>query len=70
MKKSMMFFLLLFNYPAWAHHTKDHTMLMENSDQVISMTQQGANNSWFWIAWAVVIIVLCLGIVRVINKNE
>jgi hypothetical protein len=69
MKKLIMFIFLLLNYPAWAHHTKDHTMLMENSDQVINMTQQGANNPWLLIAWACIVILFALGVVRLINKK-
>jgi hypothetical protein len=69
MKKLIMFILLLLNSPAWAHHTKDHTMLSEKTDQVISMTQQGADNSWLWIVWAGVIIIFALGVFRLINKK-
>lgn len=69
MKKLIMFIFLLLNYPAWAHHTKDHTMLMENSDQVIDMTRQGVDNPWLLIAWACIVILFALGVVRLINKK-
>ncbi|NIA02673.1 MAG: hypothetical protein GWO88_00445 [Planctomycetia bacterium] len=69
MKKLLIFLLLFLNYPAWAHHTKDHAMLMENTDQVINMTQQGADNSWLWIIWAGVAILIALGVFRLMNKK-
>jgi hypothetical protein len=69
MKKLIMFIFLWLNYPAWAHHTKDHTMLMENSDQVIDMTRQGVDNPWLLIAWACIVILFALGVVSLINKK-
>lgn len=69
MKKLIMLISLLLNFPVWAHHTKDHTMLMENSDRVINMTQQGADDPWLWIVWAGVVILFVLGVFRLINKK-
>ena len=69
MKKLIMFIFLLFNFQAWAHHTKDHTMLMENTDQVINMTKQGADDPWLLIVWSCIVILFTLGVVKLINKK-
>ncbi len=42
MKTITMFALCLCCLPAQAHHTKDHTMLVVNPEQVIAATRAGA----------------------------
>ena len=53
-----------------AHHTKDHRILFEGSEQVISSTQQGIEGGTVWLMWAGVIILLALGIVRWLNSHS
>ncbi len=62
--KKLIIILLFQSLPAWAHHTKEHTMLMENPEQVIAATQQGAEGGWFWLLWVGVFLFLLLGFVR------
>jgi hypothetical protein len=33
---------LLFSQVSWAHHTKDHMMLTEDVEQVITATREGS----------------------------
>ncbi len=63
MKKSITL-LSLPSLPAWAHHTRDHTMLMENPEQVIAATRQGAEGGGLWLLWVGVFLFLVLGFVR------
>ena len=64
MKTIAMFALCLCCLSAQAHHTKDHTMLMENPEQVIAATRAGAGGGGLWLLWAGVFLVLLLGFVR------
>jgi len=54
----------LVSFPAWTHHTREHTMLMENPEQVIAATQQGAEGGGLWLLWGGVFFVLLLGLFR------
>jgi len=63
MKKLIVTFSLL-SSSSWAHHTRDHMMLSENPEQVISATQQGVDGGGFWLLWAGVFLFLLLGFVR------
>jgi len=47
-----------------AHHSKDHMMLLEDTEQVIQSTQQGTEGGLFWLLWSGVFILLLLGFVR------
>lgn len=47
-----------------AHHSKDHMMLLEDIEQVIQSTQQGAEGGLYWLLWSGVFILLLLGFVR------
>ncbi len=69
MKRLIMITLLLSNYPAWAHHSKEHTMLMQNPEQVIAETRQGANNSGSLFIWLGVGALLGLGAIKLFNKK-
>jgi len=64
MKIAIYFFCLLFSSTIQAHHSKDHMMLLEDTEQVISTTRQGTEGGLFWLLWAVAIILLVLGFVR------
>lgn len=69
MKKLIMIVFLVLSYPTWAHHSKEHTMLMESPEQVIADTQQGAYDPGFTIIWLVVVIFFVLGALRLIRKK-
>ncbi len=69
MKALIMITLLLLCYPVWAHHSKEHTMLMQNPEQIIAETQQGADDSGLSILWLGVGFVFALGALKLINKK-
>lgn len=62
--KKLTSLLLLQSFPLWAHHTRDHMMLSEDADTVISATQQGAEGGGLWLLWVGVFLFLLLGFVR------
>jgi len=64
MKIAIYFFCLVFSSTIQAHHSKDHMMLLEDTEQVIQRTQQGAEGGLFWLLWSGVFILLLLGFVR------
>ncbi len=59
-------FCLFLLYPSasYAHHSKEHMMLLENADQVIQNTQQGNGGGLFWLLYTGVFILLLLGFIR------
>ncbi len=57
-------FWLLLSQSAWAHHTKDHMMLMEDAEQVIAAIHEGGGGDWVWLVWSGVTGLLLLGFVR------
>ncbi len=61
--------LLLLSYPSWAHHSKEHTMLMQNPEQVIAETQQGSNDSSTLFLWLGVGVLLGFGAIKLFNKK-
>jgi len=73
MKKLIMIACLSFSYtvsyPAWAHHTKEHTMLMQDAEQVIAETQQGATGFSSSFVWLGVAAVLGLGLMKLFSKK-
>ena len=62
--KKLIVTLLFLSPSSWAHHTRDHMMLSEDTEQVIAATQQGMGGGGFWLLWAGVFIFLLLGFVR------
>jgi hypothetical protein len=64
MRAILVIILLALNLPAMAHHTKDHTMLLENADDVIAGTRQGVEGGGLWLLWVAVLLFLFLGFVR------
>ena len=68
MKYLIHLFCLLFSGTAYAHHNKNHLMLLEDSAQIITATQQGTEGGLFWILWTIAIILLLLGFVRGLKK--
>lgn len=64
MKFVMTILIMLFSSGIRAHHSKDHMMLLENTEQVIAGTQQGAEGSLFLLMWVAAFIILLLGFVR------
>jgi len=60
---------LLFSYQAWAHHSKEHTMLMQDAEQVIAETQQGATGSSSSFIWLGVAVILGLGLMKLFIKK-
>jgi len=69
MKLLSSIFCLLFSSTIQAHHSRDHMMLLADTEQVISATQQGNEGSLFWLLWTGVIILLVLGFVRWIKHS-
>lgn len=69
MKKIITIIFLFLSAPVFAHHTKEHTMLMETPEQVIAATMQGESNPGIWLLWLVVIIVFGLGLFKLIYKK-
>ena len=69
MNKLMMIVFLFMSTTVFAHHTKEHTMLMESPEQVIAATTQGETNPGTWILWLAVIIVFALGLFKLIYKK-
>ncbi len=55
---------LLYPFSTYAHHSKDHLMLLENAEDIILNTQQGSQSGLFWVLWAGVFILVLLGFVR------
>lgn len=64
MKFVMAVLIMLFSSGSQAHHSKDHMMLLKNTEQVIASTQQGAEGSIFLLLWIFAFILLLLGFVR------
>ena len=64
MKISLFILSILFTSNIFAHHSKDHMMLLENTDQVIRNTQQGNGGGLFWLLYTGVFILLLLGFIR------
>ncbi len=62
--KKLIIILSLLSSPVWAHHTLDHMMLSESSEQVIAATQQGAEGGVIWFLWAGVFLLMLLGFIR------
>ena len=69
MKTLLPVICLLFSTVVQAHHSKDHLMLLEDTDQVISTTQHGVGGGLFWLLWTAVFILLLLGFVRWLKKR-
>lgn len=59
-----MVILSLLPLPVWAHHTLDHMMLLEGSEQVMAATRQGAEGGGFWLLWVGVFLFMVLGFIR------
>ncbi len=57
------------SYPAWAHHTKEHTMLMQDAEQVIAETQQGTTGSISSFVWLGVAVLLGIGFIKLFTKK-
>ncbi len=64
MRALLTLLLLVLSAPTLAHHTKGHTMLMENPESVIAGTQQGLEGGGLWLFWVGVLLFLLLGFVR------
>ncbi len=62
--KKLIAILSLQSLPVWSHHTRDHMMLTEDAEQVISATQQGVDGGGLWLLWAGVFLFLLLGFIR------
>lgn len=62
--KKLIVILSLLSLPAWAHHTRDHMMFSESSEQVIAATQRGAEGGVIWFLWAGVFLLMLLGFIR------
>ena len=67
--KKILFILLLISQPAIAHHTKEHTMLTQDTEQVIAETKQGADNSGSKFLWLGIAAVLGLGVIKLFKKK-
>ncbi len=67
--KKIFFVLLLISMPAAAHHTKEHTMLTQDTEQVIAETKQGADNSGSTFLWLGIAAVLGLGVIKLFKKK-
>ena len=68
MKKAF-FILLLMSQSAVAHHTKEHTMLLQNSEQVIAETRQGTDNSGAVFLWPGIAAILGFGAIKLFRKK-
>lgn len=64
MKYAAFIFFMLISLNAYAHHSRDHMMLLEDAEQVITSTQQGNEGGIYIILWTFVIILLFLGFIR------
>ncbi len=64
MRAALTMLLLVLSMPALSHHTKGHTMLMENPDSVIAGTRQGIEGGGGLLLWLGVLLFLVLGFVR------
>ncbi|MDH3342662.1 MAG: hypothetical protein OEM07_02965, partial [Gammaproteobacteria bacterium] len=62
-------FFLFFSNSALAHHTKEHTMLMESPEQVIASTLHGEANPWAWVLWLAIVVGFSLGLFKLIYKK-
>ncbi len=67
--KTILFLLLLISQPATAHHSKEHTMLMQDTKQVITEIQQGVDNSASVYLWLGIAAVLGLGVIKLFSKK-
>jgi len=67
--KKLFFILLLISQPAVAHHTKEHTMLTQDTEQVIAETKQGADNDTTIFLWLGIAAVLGLGMIKLFRKK-
>ncbi len=67
--KKIFFILWLISQPAVAHHTKEHTILMQDSAQVIAETKQGTDNSGAVFLWLGIAAVLGLGAIKLFRKK-
>jgi len=67
--KKMFFILWLISQPAVAHHTKEHTMLTQDTEQVIAETKQGTDNSGAVFLWLGIAAVLGLGAIKLFRKK-
>lgn len=66
--KNIIMIFCFFSNSVFAHHTNEHTMLMQDSEQVIAETLQGSNPG-SWILWLAVIILFALGLFKLIYKK-
>ena len=69
MKTVIVISILLFSQPLWAHHTQEHTMLLQDAEQVIADTQQGSDSSASLYLWLGIAAVLGLGVIKLFNKK-
>jgi len=67
--KKILFILWLVSQPAVAHHTKEHTILIQDSAQVIAETKQGADNSGAVFLWLGIAVMFGLGAIRLFRKK-
>ncbi len=67
--KKILFILLLISMPAAAHHTKEHTMLTQDTKQVIAETKQGADNAGSKFLWLGIAAILGLGVIKLFKKK-
>ncbi len=67
--KKLFFLILLISQPVAAHHTKEHTMLMQDSAQVIAETKQGADNFSSTFLWLAIAAILGFGIIKLLSKK-
>lgn len=62
--RKLIVILSLQSLPVWAHHTREHMMLLDGSEQVIAATQQGAKGGGLWLLWVGVFLFMLLGFIR------
>lgn len=67
--KKIFFILLLISQPAVAHHTKQHTMLLQNSARVITETRHGTDNSSALSLWSGTAAMLAIGVIKLFRKK-
>lgn len=68
MKTLIPVLLLLACAQAYAHHTREHTMLLQDAEQVITETRQSEKPgaSFLWLGLGVL---LGIGAIRLLNKK-